>query len=671
MKFLDKLFNPMSIAVIGASADTKKIGHQILKNIISGGFSGKIIPINLKENRILGLKTHPSVLKYPRKIDVAIIAIPAAIVPQVLEECGQKNIQDVVIISAGFSEAGEQGKKLNEKLISISKKYEINILGPNCLGFISSYKNLNASFAEYKMQKGNLSIISQSGALGAAILDFISEKNSGLAYFISLGNKTDLSEIDTLEYLKNDPKTKLILMYIEDTINGQNLIKAIGSSIKPIIILKGGRTEIGQKAAVSHTGALASSSTVFDAALKQAGAIVTKNLRDTFAITNTLINKTDENVKSVAIITNAGGPGIVATDILAHTNLNLAKISQETENKIKKILPQAASIKNPIDILGDADAKRYRDVLKTVVADKSVQSIIVILTPQTATQTLKTAKYITEISHKTHKQILPCFIGGEQLKKARYFFSKNQIAHFDYPKDAIMVLDLIARKERQKVIRLRKLDPGKEKLINNIISKHPINFAYQIAKAYGFPIIDTQVVRSKEELNYVAKSIGFPLVMKTLSAKVIHKSLAGGVKLDIRSQEELQEAYKNISGKFGPMISLSSFISQGVELYIGAKKDPQFGTVILFGLGGIYVESLKDITRKIFPIDKDEALKMINEIKAQKILKDLDKQKIAETILACGDLCNNFDEILEIDFNPIKVAKNDLKILDSRIVLKN
>jgi len=677
MKFLNKLFNPTTIAVIGASRDPKKVGHQILKNIIDGGFRGRAIPINLKEDRILAKKAYSSVLKVPTKIDLAIIVIPAPAVPKVLAECGQKKIENVIVIAAGFSEAGSKGEKLEEQIAEIAKDCNINLLGPNCLGIVCPYKNLNASFARSENTPGKLSIISQSGALGVAILDWTSEKNIGLSHFVSIGNKTVISEIDILEYLAQDPRTKLIFVYIEDTPNGKKLMKALHDLRKPVILLKGGETARGKLAAASHTGALATSTKTFDAALKQSQVILSQTLEEAFDTILSLYYQGAPRGNKVAIITNAGGPGIIATDELAKTNFQLSEIKKETERKLKKILPPESSLKNPIDILGDADAKRYYETVRVVAADENVDAILVLLTPQTATETKKTAQAISEIALDIPKPFFTSFIGGKRVARARKIFHKNNLPTFEYPSQAIAVLDILSKAEETKIATPKKISENLKKSIENILEKKPINYSYLITKKFKLPIVDTQIVRSSQELNYVAKSVGFPLVAKTLSRNVVHKKAAGGVVLDIDSKKELKIAYRELSKKFGKTASLSPYISDGVEFYIGGKKDPVFGPVVLFGIGGIYVQGINDITARVFPIDKSEASKMLTEIRSKKIIegygdfKSLCKNKIADLIIRTGELLYNFPEISEIDFNPVKATAKDIKILDSRIVLES
>jgi acetyltransferase len=679
MKNLNKFFSPKSIAVIGASKDTKKIGHQLLKNIIDGGFSNNIYPINLDENRILGLKAFKSVLNVPEKIDMAIVAIPAEIVPQVLKECGKKKIGNVIIISAGFSEIGETGKKLEDDLKKIAEKYQINILGPNCLGLINVQKNLNLTFARTCPISGNLAIISQSGALGAGILDWLKLKKIGVSYFVSLGNKLNVDEIDILDYLFQDKKTKQILVYIEDTKNGEKLMQAIKkiSSEKPIVFLKGGLTQKGQKAALSHTGALAGSAKIFKAAIEQSGAIFAQSLENAFDIIYFLNNSLGSFGKNIAIITNAGGPGIIATDEIEKAGLCLAKISVKSQKNLKKFLPKETNIKNPIDILGDANARRYRDVIKIIVNNKMVDAILVLLTPQTATEINLTAKIICQIAKKSEKPILTSFIGGESLTKAKNIFTKNSIPLFEFPEQAIAVIKKVSQVERVEKIEILKIPDKIRKNIETIIEKQPANLSYQIAKSFDLPICRMEIVRSREELLYVAKSLGYPLVLKTLNHNIIHKSFAGGVITNIKNDDELFVAYDKISQKFGDLASLSPQIDEGFELYLGAKRDLLFGPTILFGIGGVFVEGFNDITLRVFPIDKNEALKMVEEIHSHKIIEGYNKytglcqEKIAELILKVGSLISNFPEISEIDFNPVKATKDDLKILDARIVLKD
>lgn len=670
---IGSFFNPKSIAIIGASKDSQKVGHQILKNIILGGFNGKIYPINLKEKRILGHTAYPKVTNIQGKIDLAIIAIPAKFVPKVLQDCTEKKIKNAVIISAGFSEIhSEEGKLLEQKIEQIAAEKDIKILGPNCLGFISGKTSLNATFASSVPHDGHLAIISQSGALGAAMLDWAKKTKIGISSFVSLGNKINLDENDLLRLIEHDPNTKLALIYLEDTKNGRLLMERLRkvASQKPVIIIKGGRTKKGQKAALSHTGALASSTKIFISSLKQSGVILASNLEQAFDITATLYQQFRPSGKNLVILTNAGGPGIVATDLASQYGLNVSKPSEETLQSLKKFLPSAAGLNNPIDVLGDASANTYRKTLKKICDDNNFDSVLVLLTPQTTTQVAKTAKEITKISQKTDKLVLVSFIGGEKVSAGKKILLENGVPSFDFPDQAIEVLAKIIKKDINTEKTKAEINPAIIQKISKIIVSSPLDRNFQIARTFGLPVTKTELVRSKEELSYVAKSIGYPLVLKTLSKKIVHKKFAGGVILDIKSYDELNSTYEKISKKFGPEVSVSPFVSDGFEFYIGGKRDPLFGPVVLFGLGGNYVEGIDDIVLRVFPISKKGALEMINEIHAHKIVKNLDQEKLADLIIKTGQLLESIPQISEIDLNPVKTTKNNAIILDPRIVTK-
>ena len=690
---LNNFFNPKSIAIIGASLNKEKLGYGILKNILDYKYQGKIFPVNLKGGKILGLKVYNSVLEIEDKIDLAIIVIPAKAVNSVLERCGKAKIKNVIIISAGFKEVGNEGVVLENKMKEIAEKYDIKIIGPNCLGVLDSINNLNASFANGMIKKGSIGFISQSGAICTAMLDWADLNSVGFSKFISLGNKSVVTEIEMLEFFKNDKKTKTVLAYLENITDGKKFMKVAAEliKVKPLIILKPGKSKASQKAMQSHTGALASGEEIIKIAFRQAGIVRVNNLEELFNITKFLSKNDYLNGNKIAIVTNAGGPGVICTDEIENSNLKLASLEKKTINILKKNLPEETSVNNPVDLIGDAKANRYEIATKTLLLDKNVDGVISILTPQTVTEISKTAEVLLNLSKKSKKPLLTSFIGGVSIEVEAKKLNESQLTFYNYPLQAVFSFSKFWQSQQSKKIAVDYLDSlessaerlqwgGSELGIKNkdikVLKSNPdFMEALNILKSFKIPVIKSLLAKDCDEAIKLARKIKYPVAMKIFSTKISHKTEVGGVKINIKNDAEVEKYFKESYNKLGD--KLEGMIIQpminGVELILGVKKDKNFGHLILFGLGGIHTEIIKDVSFRLAPINKTEALKMIREIKSFKILDGyrnspkMDVDSIANSLVGLSDLVSAHPEIKELDINPLIVREKGCTVVDVRI----
>jgi len=686
-------FNPESVCLIGASTNPEKLGFKILKNIIDGGYKGKIFPVNPKANEILNLKCYKSVSEIPDKVELAIIVIPSDFVCDVAEECGKKGVKGLIVISAGFKEAGEEGRKKEERLKEIVKKYNMRLIGPNCLGVIDTKNKLNASFATEMPPEGEISFITQSGALGTAVLDMCLKENIGLSKFISFGNKADVSEVDLIEELGNDEDTNVILLYLEGISDGKRFIEVARKVVekKPVIIVKAGKTETGAKTAISHTGSLSGSDTVFNSAIKQAGIIRANTIEELFDYS--LIFSYSPLLKGnrIGIITNAGGPSVMAVDKIEEIGLKIAKFSEYTTKSLKSFLPPASNINNPVDVLGDALSDRYEKAIELVLNDENVDGIIVILTPQVTTQIKETAISIVNISKKINKPVIASFMGGKRVEEGIKILKENKIPNYPSPERGVQSLKAMyeyvkfrEEKDRGKFIKYNvEREKVKEKIENfkkegkNIIGDIE---AREILSLYGINVISSILVKDENECEKFLKENKGTFVMKIVSPDIVHKTEAGGIKLGIKNYKEGKKAFREIINSvknYKPDakiigVQIQEMVEKGVEVILGINKDIQFGHVIMFGLGGIFVEILKDVSFRIIPLTDKDAENMINEIKTNRILKgyrnipagDIDSLK--ETILRISQLAIDFPEIKEMDINPLIVKEKGVVAVDVR-----
>ena len=693
---LRKLFNPESVAIVGASTHEGKIGHILVKNLLAYDYPGKIFPINPKASEILGLKAYSSLKNIPERVDLAIIAVKPVDVLETIKICGEKNIEAAIVISAGFKETGPKGAKLEQELKKLAKENGVRILGPNCLGLIDTHSKLNASFATGMPEQGEIGFFSQSGAMCVAILDWVLGEKIGFSKFISLGNKTDISEIDMLIALGEDKNTKVILGYLEGIENGPAFIQVAQevSKKKPIVIIKAGVTSAGAKAVSSHTGSLAGSESAYQAAFKQSGVIRAKTINELFNYALAFVKQPLPKGPRVAILTNSGGPGIIAADACDQSALQLVRLNSETAEKLRSFLPPVASFVNPIDIIGDAHFDRYDQALKVLLGASNVDAVIVILTPTATIEIKETAKVVVKHAQKTNKPILCSFMGKMQVEKGVKYLKKHGIPNYLCPEDAVMVLEKMWQRQHwlyQPLSTYFQIPADRARVRYLLeMAKREGRFhlteteAREVLKAYGFSLPKTRLARTKEDAVEAAKNIGFPVVLKIVSPDISHKTDVGGVILKLETPQAVKEAFTEImlrvKEKFPKAaiygISVQEMIQGAKETIIGFTRDPQFGPLLMFGLGGIYVEILKDVSFRIAPIGKREALEMIREIKTYPLLRGIrgepptDVSALVEGILALNQMALDFPEIIEAEINPFLVRTKGSTAVDARLTIK-
>lgn len=688
---LENFFNPKSVAVIGASADKNKVGYALVSNLLSGTVGGakrEIYPVSISEKEILGLKAYASIKEISGSIDLALIAVRADIVPSILEECAEKKVHSVIIIAAGFKEAGAVGAELEKKVAEIAKKNNITLLGPNCLGTIDTVANLNASFAASMPKKGHIAFLSQSGALGTAVLDKAISEGVGFSKFISLGNEASLSEIEFLNFLKDDEDTKAILMYVEQLSNGPEFMR-LATEItkqKPIVVIKAGRGERGQQAVMSHTGSLAPSDAVFSAACKQSGIIVVESIREFFNMAKLFELGIFKPLKNLIVLTNAGGPAVVTTDLIdASRSLSLIELPDKTKEQLRKVLPSMAAVNNPVDIIGDALSDRYKSALKILVKEKEADAIITLLTPQMMTETKATAKLLAK--YKEGKPIIPVFIGGPTIEKSLAVLQKNGLVNFSFPKDAVEALDNLAQGTLKNSSQVSNAQTSNSRSASSQPAKAtekmmPYAEMFNLFKQNGLELPGI-LIKEKTDIREAANKIGeTPYSLKAMSSDIIHKTDMGAVKLNLKTTDEIENAWneivtsvknKNLNAVIEGM--LLQKMTPGKEIIIGMKRDTTFGPTILFGLGGIFTEALKDTSLRVAPVSKEVALEMIHEIRGINILtglrgeKSVDLNSLTEIIVKISKLATDHPEIKEIDLNPVMVTPHGVNIIDARVMI--
>lgn len=696
---LSGFFNPRSVAIVGASKTPGKIGNAIVKNMIQSGFPGEIFPINPKEKEIEGLKCYPSVSAIEGNVDQVIVAIPAAHTVKLAEECGEKDAGYMVVISAGFKEVGQEGMQLEKQLVSTCHRYNMRLLGPNCIGVMDTHTGLNASFSGVYPEKGDIAFISQSGAMLVAILDWSRATGLGFSKVISLGNKADLTETHCIESAAGDPNTSVILCYIEDVANGEHFLDVVGkaSKEKPVIILKSGTSQAGAQAASSHTGALAGSDIAYETAFRQCGVIRAHTMPELFDLGIAFSRQPVPGGKRVAVVTNAGGPGIVTTDTIEDTGMSMARFGKETINQLRENLPAEANIYNPVDVLGDAKADRYAFALEMVLSDKDVDSAIVLVCPTAVTDPVNTARKVVDIHRKhPHKPVFAAYMGGDLLDEGARLLKAEGIPCFVFPEPAIHALAGMGRyaylrdrmAEQQKDDGLS-IDKEKARQIFDFVKADGRlvllgSEAARVAQSYGIPAAPIELANSPDEAVELAEKMGYPVVLKVASPKILHKTDVGGVKVNLQSAKEVRKGFIDINEniqRYLPEVvihgvEVQKMMPKGVELIVGMSKDVQFGPLIAFGLGGIYVNLLKDVSFRLARgLNKKEIEAMVSETKAYTLLRGYrgeqpaDINSIISLINRVGRLVMDFPEITEMDINPVFAYPDGASALDIKITI--
>lgn len=702
-KNIDAVMNPKSIAVIGASNQPGSVGLAVFQNIIAGGYQGILYPVNLKAKSIQSVKAYPTVLDIPDEVDLVVIIVPAKIVPNVLEECGAKGVKGAIVITAGFKEIGGEGVELEKKLKAVADKHNISVIGPNCLGVINNddQTRMNASFATKMPAPGNIAFISQSGALCTSVLDYAEGRNIGFSKFISFGNKADISEVDLLHYLKDDPATDVILMYLEDISDGRKFLETAREiaweTKKPMLALKSGRSAAGARAAASHTGSLAGSDTAYEAIFQQAGIQRVEAIDELIDYAIAFAKQPLPQGKKIAIITNAGGPGIMATDAAIHHGLEIAELSDATKAKLREYLPPTASLHNPVDVIGDAKHDRYEAAIRNILADSNVDGAIVLLTPQAMTDILETAEIVPAATKSISKPVLCSFMGIVDVSEGIDYLEKHGIPNYSFPEEAVRAMaSMVKFIENQqyagRAFVKYKVDTEKtRRLIDaKLADKDEVYLgekeANEILDYYGFPVLKNFLITKANDVPAAAEHVGFPVAMKIMSPDIIHKFDAGGVMLNIKSVEEAKSAYEKILANAKKYkadakiqgVLMEQMAQKGIEVILGAFKDPKFGPMCMFGLGGTFVEVMKDVTFRLAPMWKVSAEIMVKSIKTYKLLTGVrgnppsDINSIVDCILRLSQLVTENPEIAELDINPLIVYAEGkgCSVADSRILLK-
>lgn len=696
---LDAIFRPKSVAIIGASSTPGKVGYVLANNLLKSGYPGHVYLINVKGDDILGRKAYKTISDVPGEVELAVIAIPSQFVLEEVEECGQKGVQALIIISAGFKETGHEGAELEKKLVQMARKYGMRIQGPNCLGAVNTHVPYDLSFASTLPNKGSIGFITQSGALGTAILDWIIAEEIGFGSIISLGNKADLDEVDFIEAMAEDPDIKVILLYLESIERGRRFLEVAERVVqrKPVMVVKGGTSSAGAKAAGSHTGALVGSFLAYQKAFDKAGIILTESMEDLFNYAVAFTEQPLPKDEGIAIVTNAGGPGILSTDLIEKLGLKMAKLSDETRAELKKSLPAAAATGNPIDILGDALPDRYAVAVETTLKDPGVHSVVVLLTPQAMTDSLATAKNVVESSRKhPEKPVIAVFMGGRWVTEAAEYLKDNGVPCFNFPEKGIKTLGALYQYVRHLNLpplsspEFKDIDREKARKIFAVVKKdgRKVLFpheAIEVVEAYGVNAPGSKLAETAEEAVRHAEEIGYPVVMKVVSPDIMHKTDIGGVELNLTNPEMVRIAFEEImrkSRKSQPLakiygITVDKMVPRGREMIIGMSRDPQFGPMIMFGLGGIYVNFLKDVSFRLAPVNEREAQEMMEETRSYALLKGVrgqapaDIDAMRDAILRIGLMVWDLPELKELDINPILVYDKDkgVSALDVKMTL--
>jgi acetyl coenzyme A synthetase (ADP forming)-like protein len=697
---LKAIFSPRSVAVIGASAKQHSLGRAVFANLLFAGYNGCVYPVNSKAKNVLGVRAYPNVMDVPDDVDLAVVLVPAGYVPQVLKDVGRKGCKGAIVISAGFKEIGGGGIELEHQLQVVAQEYGMAVVGPNCFGVINTDPavSLNATFSRNFPLGGNIAFISQSGAVGVAALEYAAGEKIGFSKFISIGNKADIHENDVLEALADDPMTDVILLYVEGLENPKefvNLAQRI-SEKKPILAVKSGRTSEGAKAAASHTGALSGSDEVYDSLFAQCGVLRVDTLEDLFRFGIAFAHQPLPRGRRVAIVTNAGGPGIMATDNSIRHGLELAQLDPKTKSIMMADLPPTVSLNNPIDLIGDADESRYQLAMQAVLTDDNVDGVIVICVPQMLTNLEATSKVIAQQARFSSKPVFTVYMATGDIEPSLKILEDAQIPHYRFPEDAARSLSAMARyvqwrtRPRTEIRHFEDVYPEK---VREILTKAknegrrflPEPEAHAVLQAYGLPMLQSKMVRDVKEAIAAAREIGFPVVLKIVSPDIIHKVDVGGVRLNLQSEDDVKNAYNDLIQQVKTAkenveiwgVLVQEMVRGGKETILGMKRDPHFGALLMFGLGGIYVEVLRDVTFRIAPIRELGAHNMIDNIKGIKLLMGYrgeppsDLEAIANSLSRLSQLVIDFPEIEEMDINPLIVLPegSGARVVDARILI--
>ncbi|HYA21929.1 MAG TPA: GNAT family N-acetyltransferase [Thermoproteota archaeon] len=699
---IEAMLNPRSIALIGATEREGSVGQALMSNLLPGRDKRAVYPVNPSRKTVMGLECYPTISAVPSHVDLAVVATPSKTVPPLADECGRAGVDGIVIVSAGFREIGQEGLKLEKQLTITQAKYGMRILGPNCIGFIRPHAELNASFLKENPEPGEIGFVSQSGAIGTAILDWAVSTHVGFSFFVSLGSMLDIGFGDMIDYLGSDPKTRSILIYMESVQDARKFMSAARgfARTKPIIVIKAGKHLAGAKAAHSHTGALAGDYEVYDAALKRAGVVRVDEIDDLFNCASVLESRYLPEGPELGIVTNAGGPAVLAADSIADRGLGLAKLSEESVSALDKCLPPYWSKGNPVDILGDADISRYEAATRICMADPDVDGLLVIYTPQGAASSTELAEIIAKMAAERSKPVLTTWMGMDSIREAREVFYKHDIPTYPTPEQAIKTymymhrykrnLELLYQTPEELAVDLSPPKSHLELLVRKtakegrtVLSSADVD---KFLDAYDIPRPNGSLATNVEEACDAASSIGYPVVLKIASQDLTHKTDVGGVVVGVESEQRLREEFTNIvdrARKAKPDAKIDGVYVQEMirnveyELILGSKKDVDFGAVILFGQGGIGVELFKDFSVGLPPLNQVLARRVIEETRIYEALskglrnkRPVDLRSLEQVMVRFSNMIVDFPEIAEMDINPLIVAEDKLWAVDSRIIIE-
>jgi acetyltransferase len=688
MDRLEAIFSPKSIAVLGASKTKGKVGHDIFANILRGNFQGTLYPVNPKTQSVLSVRSYPSIIDIPEQIDLAMIILPPKVALKAVEDCAKSGVKGIIIVSAGFKEVGGEGVIIQNRITEICAEAGIRLVGPNCLGVINPAPeiSMNASFSARMPNQGNISFISQSGALCTAVLDFASHRGFGFSKFISIGNKADVDELDLLKYYHKDPNTDVVMIYMEELMrSGAEFIEAVqkmtnGEKPTPVLAIKSGRSAAGAAAASSHTGSLAGPDAYYDAIFSEAGIIRCNTVNELFDYAEAFASKKMPTGNRVAIVTNAGGPGIIATDMTVSSGLELAKFSEKTVDELRKYLPATANFHNPVDVIGDATRDRYENALATVISDSNVDAALIILTPQSMTDAIGTAQAIVDISQRCRKPIVCSFMGIVDVSEGVNLLQKHKIPVYTFPENAAAALGKLYMATRwlnRRQLPQYQLTHDVEKASQLIEKYHAEGKETlgeleggEILKCYGFNVLPMALASTEADAARIASDIGYPVVMKIVSQQILHKTDAGGVKINISTEDDVRKtfneimknalAYKSDAKIDG--ILVQKMATPGTEIILGVNRNPgDCGHSIMFGLGGIFVELFKDIAFRLAPLGRNNARRMIRGVKGYPMLNGFrgrpiaDIETIEKLLVSLSQMVIDHPLIKELDINPLLV----------------
>ena len=669
---IETFFKPANIAVIGASRDPHKLGYGVVRNLLKYKFKGNIYPVHKFASEILGVQCYKSIGNLPKPADLAVIVVPAATVPSVLKECGEAGVKYTVIVSGGFGETGEEGVKLEQQVKKIADKHGIRIIGPNCIGTIDTHTPVNTTFVVGMPEQGDIGFISQSGAMVAAVIDWACGAGVGFSRIASLGNQIDVTETEMIDVIGEDPQTGVVTAYIEGISDGRMFLKRAEriAREKPLIVLKGGQSSKGAEAVSSHTGALAGSKEVHSAAFRKCGALEAHTMEEMFDWARALAWQPLPEGRRVAVLTNAGGPAILAVDALEKFGLELSELSDETKNYLKKRLPKAASCSNPVDVLAGSGPATYTLALESLLTDENVDAVIVIQAPQDWFLPASLAEVVGEAAGLHNKPVIASIMGKASVDEALAILHKRKVPNVSFPERSASVLSaMVQRKEWLEMIKNRekiKIDFKKENIGSHLENKE----WFQILEKYGIPAVPQKRVSSLKQAVDASAKIGYPVVMKVVSEKHTHKSDIGGVKINLAAEEDVLKAWNEISETAERMgfefegVLIQKMLKNGQEVIIGIKQDPQFGPAVLFGSGGTDVELYNDIETAIAPLCQLEAERLVDSTIAGKKLQGWrnllpgDRKAVIDILLKMSFIAHYHPEISEMEINPLYVMEN-------------